>query len=471
MAATRLIAMHRNKGKTIDQCLKDRTDYAKNDEKTENGEYVSSYACNVEIVEKEFAESKKEYLRLTGRQPKGDIIAYQIRQSFKPDEITPEEANRIGYETAMRFAKGNHAFIVATHTDKAHIHNHIIFNSTNLSCDRKFRDHWFVAIALQKVSDLVCLEDGLSVIKPRKPSERVKRTEYPERETIRSAICVDIDAGLLQKPEKFEDLLQHLIEQGYEIKRGKNLALKGKLQKRFIRFNSLGDGYREVDLKKIISGENEYAPERKKKGKGRFQSAREFDLLINIQEKIKQGKSGGYERWAKVYNIKQISQALLFLQEHDVRDYATLVYRASTSSARFAELSQHIKTLEMKLTEIANLKNHIFNYSKTREVYVAYQKTGYSQKFLEDHREEITIHKATKEAFGERSGKLPKIKELNEEYSMVLAKKKKAYAEYQQVKKEMQDYVIAKHNVDVILGDERKEEVEHSRKNEKENRR
>lgn len=174
MAATRLIALHVNKGKTIAQCLKDRTDYAKNGEKTEQGRYISSYACNAEIAEKEFAWSKSEYLRITGRRPKGDIIAYQIRQSFKPGEITPEEANAVGYETALRFTKGNHAFIVATHTDKAHIHNHIIFNSTNFSCDRKFRDSWFIALALQKLSDQVCLEHGLSVIKPRKLSEREK---------------------------------------------------------------------------------------------------------------------------------------------------------------------------------------------------------------------------------------------------------------------------------------------------------
>ncbi|MFI3215088.1 MAG: relaxase/mobilization nuclease domain-containing protein [Eubacteriales bacterium] len=129
----------------------------------------------MEIADKEFAQSKREYLRLTGRKPKGDILAYQIRQSFKPGEIAPKEANRIGYETAMRFTKGNHAFVVATHIDRAHIHNHIIFNSTNLSCDRKFRNYWFIALALQKLSDLICLENGLSVIEPRKPSEWVKR--------------------------------------------------------------------------------------------------------------------------------------------------------------------------------------------------------------------------------------------------------------------------------------------------------
>ena len=163
------------------RCLKDRTDYAMNGEKTDEGKYISSYHCNPELVDLEFAQAKKEYLHKTWRQPKGDVIAYQIRQSFKPGEITPEEANEVGYETGMRFTKGKHAFIVATHVDRAHIHNHIIFNSTNLECDRKFRDFWFSGIALQRLSDIICLEHGLSVIPKVKPSERQRRTKYPER--------------------------------------------------------------------------------------------------------------------------------------------------------------------------------------------------------------------------------------------------------------------------------------------------
>ena len=470
MAATRLIVMHQNKGKTIAQSLKDRVDYAKNDEKTDHGELVTSYACNAEIADKEFAESKREYFRLTGRKPKGDIIAYQIRQSFKPGEITPEEANRIGYETALRFTKGNHAFVVATHIDKAHIHNHIIFNSTNLACDRKFRDYWFIALALQKLSDLICLEKGLSVIKPRKPSERAKRDPYPKKETFRSVICADIDAALLQKPKDFSDLLKQLMEQGYEIKPGKNPAVRGKGQKRFIRFKSLGDGYSPEDLDQILSGEKEQSHERKENAKYSKHQKRDFDLLIDIQEKLKQGKSGGYERWAKVYNIKQVSQALLFLQEHDVRDYATLAEKASSASATFSNLSATIKDAEKRLGEIAVLKTHIFNYSKTREVYEKYRKSGYSKKFFEEHREEITIHKAAKKAFSEVQGKLPKVKELNEEYAEVLAAKKKAYSQYRQAKKDMQDYVTAKHNIDMILGESQREEQEQKKQKSKESR-
>ena len=185
MAATRLIAMHMNKGKSIQQCIRDRTDYAQNPEKTDGGMLVSCYECDPQLVEEQFALTKNEYLKKTGRQYHGDVIAYQIRQAFKPGEITPEEANRIGYETAMRWTKGQHAFIVATHIDIVHIHNHIIYNSTNLDCERKFRDFHLSGVALRRVSDIVCLENGLSVIAPRKPSERSKRTEYPQRKSFR----------------------------------------------------------------------------------------------------------------------------------------------------------------------------------------------------------------------------------------------------------------------------------------------
>ena len=468
LAATRLIAMHVNKGKTIAQCLKDRTDYAMNEEKTEQGTYVSSYACNAEIADKEFTESKREYLQITGRRPKGDIIAYQIRQSFKPGEITPEEANQVGYETAMRFTKGEHAFIVATHTDKAHIHNHVIFNSTNLACNRKFRDSWFIALALQKLSDLVCLEHGLSVIKPRKPSEREKRTTYPEKETFRAKICEDIDAVIARRPADFEEFLKMMQEQEYEIKRGKHIAVKGKGQKRFIRFKSIGDGYTQEDIEKRIRGEAEPEQTDDTPKKRWSKPKRDFDLLIDIQEKLKQGKGGGYKRWATVYNIKQMAQTLLFLQEKDIRSYDKLSEMASGSSVRFNELSQNIKDAEKRLGEIAVLRTHIINYAKTRDVYVAYRKSGYSKKFYEAHREEITLHKAAKDAFSTLSDeKIPKVKELNAEYADVLVKKKVAYAEYRQAKKEMQDYVTAKHNIDAFL---RAQENEQDRKKQREAR-
>ena len=464
MAATKLIAMHQNKGKSIQQCLKDRTDYTENEEKTAGGELISSYMCNPETVAAEFAAAKREYLQITGRVVQGDIIAYQIRQSFKPGEITPEEANRVGYETAMRWTKGKNAFIVATHIDKAHIHNHIIYNSTNLDCTRKFRNFFFCGIALQKVSDLVCLENGLSVIEPRKPSERLRRTEYPREDSFRDRIRNSIDVCMEKEPKEMDELLRLLEEEGYEIKKGKHVSIKSSKQKRFVRFRSLGAGYREEDLEKVFAGENKSGS-----GSDAFMKSEEpkLDMLLDIQKMIAKGKGPGYERWAKIHNVKQMAATLLFLQEHDLRDYGELSKKAAEASERFGEITKRQKELEIRLVEIATLKKHIINYSKTKDIYAEYRKRGYSKKFFEEHREAITLHKAAKEAFSKIEGPIPKIKDLNEEYGRVLAEKKKTYAEYRKLRQEMKDFQTAKYNVDQFLKKEETEKTEQQKKEKK----
>ena len=398
---------------------------------------------------------------------KGDVIAYQIRQSFKPGEITPEEANEVGYETGMRFTKGKHAFIVATHVDRAHIHNHIIFNSTNLECDRKFRDFWFSGIALQRLSDIICLEHGLSVIPRVKPSERQRRTKYPERVSMRDVIREDILQCLDQKPTDFEELLKLLQAEGYEIKRGKHTAVCGKGQKRFIRFRSLGEEFTEENLKKVIAGEKE-PPERNEKvpeQKEAKPKKRKFDLVVDIQEKMAQGKNGGYVRWAKKYNVKQFAESILFLQPHDIHDKETLDALVDGSSAKYHELMKTIKDAEEKMAANKVIKTHIINYAKTRETYIAYRKSGYSKKFYEAHRDEITLHKAAKEAFSKLpDGKIPKVKDLNEEFARLLSEKKAAYSEYKKIKKGIRDYQIAKQNEESFYAAQQSWDIEEDMK-------
>ena len=225
MAATRLIALHKNKGKSVATCLKSRTDYAQNPEKTKQGELVSSYECSPLTVDEEFMLSKRQY------------------------------------ELAMRFTKGKYAFIIATHTDREHIHNHIIYNSTALDSTRKFRDFLLSGLAVQRLSDLICLEHQLSVIEIKPYRERQKRTLYPPRESNRDKLCAVIDNILLsEKPASFEGFLQKLEQRGYEIKRGKYTSVKGTRQKRFIRFRTLGAGYSEDEIKAVIAGDAEHCP-------------------------------------------------------------------------------------------------------------------------------------------------------------------------------------------------------------------
>jgi hypothetical protein len=273
---------------------------------------------------------------------------------------------------------------------------------------------------------------------------------YDNESGIREAI----DVCMEQKPTDMEELLRLLREMGYEIKRGKHISVKGGDQKKFLRFRSLGVGYREEDLERVFSGETKHTgnpkqPRYNNPEVGR--SGKKIDMLLDIQAMIAKGKGPGYERWAKVHNIKQMAQTLLFLEQHDLREYEKLAERAKDASGRFDEILKKQKTLEGKLKEIVDLKKHIINYSKTKEVYAEYRQSGYSQKYFEEHREAITLHKAAKEAFSELKGPIPKIKELNSEYERVLNEKKQTYAEYRQARNEMKDLQTAKYNIDRFL--------------------
>ena len=266
--------------------MKSRTDYAQNPEKTAGGTLVSSYGCSPLTVDEEFLLSKRQYEQSTGRSQKNNVIAYQIRQSFKPGEITPEEANKVGYELAMRFTKGRHAFIVATHTDRQHIHNHILYNSTSMDGSRKFRDFWLSGLAVQRLSDVICLEHKLSVIETKPYRERQKRTLYPPKESNRDRLCEVIDNILRDKPSDFEAFLQKLEQEGYEVKRGKHTSVKGKRQKRFIRFRTLGEGYSEEEIRAVLEGMAEHHPRQRPEALAKENT---FQLLIDLAAKQGRG--------------------------------------------------------------------------------------------------------------------------------------------------------------------------------------
>lgn len=353
MAATRLIALHINKGKTVAQCLADRTDYTENVAKTEDGKYISAYACDAKTCDEEFLLSKRQYEHITGRTQAHDVIAYQIRQSFKPGEITPEEANKVGYETAMRFTKGKHAFIVATHVDRAHIHNHIIFNSTTLDCTRKFRDFRLSGLALARLSDIVCLEHRLSVIIRKPYGERQKRTEYPEKKSQRDEICEAIDAALARKPKDFRELIGILQEAGYAYKDGKQPALRGKGHARFARFRSLGKGYSVEELCEVIAGNAVHKSKFAEKTRTSARSAQvhqksELSFLIDVRAKMQAGKGAGYARWAKVFNLKQMAKAMMFMEEHGIKSYAELKEKADGISEKCDVLLESVKADEAR---------------------------------------------------------------------------------------------------------------------------
>ena len=261
-----------------------------------------------------------------------------------------------------------------------------------------------------------------------------------------------IDNILLnEKPADFEAFLQKLEQQGYEIKRGKHTSVKGARQKRFIRFRTLGAGYSEDEIKAVIAGEAEHRPHQKQPPK-----EKPFHLLVDIQAKLSEGKSESYARWAKRYNLKEMSKTLIFLQENKIGNIEEMQERVDAATAHYHELGDSIKAAEQRMAEIAVLRAHIINYAKTRPVYDAYRKAGYSKKFLEEHREQITLHRAAKATFDEAGlKKLPKVKELNTEYSTLLSQKKAAYPAYRKARDEMQELMKAQKNVEIFFAEEK----------------
>lgn len=440
--------MHTGKGRKAGKAIAAIINYVENPEKTDNGNFINSYECDSKLADAEFALAQRIYQTKSGREQKeNDVIAYQIRQFFKPGKITPEDANRLGYELGMRFTKGRHAFIVCTHIDRRHIHNHIIFDSISLDCTRKFRDFLGSGKVIRRLSDTICIENGYSVIEEPKRRRSLSYNQWQEQQGIenkpshRDVLRQAIDKALSQKPTDFETLLELLQADDIEVdKRGKSWCLKTADRKQIVRLDSLGEGYSQAELKAaLVSGRT---PKPKDK----------INLLVDIQQKLAEGKGGGYSRWASVFNLKQMAKTYNYLNENDLLSYEELAAKTAAACERFNELSNWIKTAEKRMAEIAVLKTHIINYAKTRDVYVAYRKAGYSKKYAAEHESALLLHKAAKQFFDEAgSKKLPTVKSLQAEYSRLLTEKKAAYGEYRQAREEMKELLTVKANVDSLL--------------------
>ena len=366
MATTRIMPLHAGKGRTVGKAISDIIDYVKNPEKTDHGRLITSYQCDSRVADAQFLLDKQTYAARTGRvRGADDVIAYHLRQSFVPGEITPEEANRLGVELARRFTKGRHAFIVCTHIDKAHVHNHIIWNSTTLECDRKFRNFWGSTRAVHRLSDTICIENGYSIVEaPKRRGQSYNKwlgdaAKPSHKELLRQAI----DRALAQKPASLEELLRLLEQDGFTVhRRGKTISISAEGWGNNVRFDRLGDGYTLDDLLAVLSGQKEHTPRKQAVPQA---APSKVNLLVDIQAKLQAGKGAGYARWAKVFNLKQMAQTLNYLSEHGLLDYVNLEAKTAEATVRYNALSDQIKAAEKRMAEIAVLRTHIVNYTRT----------------------------------------------------------------------------------------------------------
>ena len=445
--------LHTGKGRTVGTAIEDIIDYVKNPEKTDHGKLITSWQCDSRTADAEFLLSKQQYIKKTDRvRGEDDVIAYHLRQSFRPGEITQEEANRLGCELAQRFTKGNHAFIVCTHIDKAHIHNHIIWNSTALDESRKFRNFWGSTRAIRRLNDTICIQNGYSIVE----NPKAKGKSYDKwlgdqkKPSHRERVCFAIDDALAKNPESFDALLELLHQAGYEIKQGKVPSLRGAEQKNYIRMDTLGAGYSPDELRAIIAGARTHTP--RKRSVMDTPAKPSGSLLIDIQAKLAEGKGAGYAKWATSYNLKQMSKTMIYLQENDLLDLNVLNQQAAKATQLFNELSRKQKEIEKRMAEISILQKHINDYYDTREVYVGYRKAGYSKKYHAEHESDILLHQAAKKYFDEiKLEHIPSRKSLHSEFNELLLQKRSIFSEYKKAQAKMRELQTAKANVDRVL--------------------
>ena len=338
-------------------------------------------------------------------------------------------------------------------TNEITIQLHVIWNSTALDEQSKFRNFWGSTKAVRRLNDTICVENGYSIVENPKGKGKTYDKWLGDQKKLshRERICYAIDEALAQKPQSFEKLLELLQRSGYQVKGGKVPSLLEEGHKRFIRMDTLGAGYTPDDLRAIIAGTKAHTP--KKKRVMATPTNLSGSLLIDIQAKLQEGKGAGYARWAKNFNLKQLSQTLIYLEENNLLDRSVLEERTAAVTAQYHTLSSKMKSAEQRMAEIKVLQQHIINYARTRDTYVAYRKAGYSKKFLSEHESEIILHKAAKQFFDEQGlKKLPTVKSLQTEYAQLLSEKKAMYADYQKAKEDMRALQTAKANVDRILG-------------------
>ena len=421
---------------------------------------VSAYLCDPASAPAEFLLTKSQYQAETGRAVERGALFFQIRQAFPPGEVTPEVANKIGYETAMRWTKGKYQFFVCTHTDKGHIHNHIYYNSTAYDRSRKFRNFIGSSFALRRLSDRVCLEHALSVVERPKLHSKGRFLHYgqwqgevrppSQKEQIRCAI----DTALSKRPADFADFLRRMEAVGFQVVHGRGGVISfrapGHDRAARLRASTLGAGYGREDIQAVIDGK---APTRTAPVR-RAPTPRRVNLLIDIQERMRQGKGPAYERWAKVYNLKQMAAALQYLKEHQLFEYDDLAAKTDAATERFHTLAGDIQQTEAEISRVSDLMAAVVQYAKTRPAFDGYKAAKYNRKYLAEHEAELADYRAAKATMAELLGgeKLPKMDVLKEKRRQLAARKKALYLEYRKAQQDMRELVAVKGSVDHLRG-------------------
>ena len=454
MAVTKIKAIRGTLSKAIAYIL--------NPEKTDEKLLVSSYGCASETAAREFEWTRK-IAEQKGMNPVR-IIARHVIQSFEIGEVTPELAHEIGKQFADEILGGKYEYVLTTHIDKDHVHNHLIFNAVDFVDYHAYKSYKRIYYDMREVSDRLCKENGLSVIPPSQ-NKGMGYKEYTEAKrgtSWKQKLKQTIDR-LVITAKDYDDFLRLMQEAGYEIKTGKYISFRAEGQERFTRSKTIGENYTEERIKERIAGRTPRRNRRQTVPKG-------ISLIGDIQERIRLIDSKGYEYKAKLTILKEAARTLNYLTENNLLQYADLERKVEDVHSSYDRTGKELKGVEARLREVQPLIKNISNYQRLKPVYDAFQKAKDKPGFKAKHEAELVIFEAARSTLLAMQGdeKLPSLKTLQAEQAQLFEEQERLYAERNRLKKEVKQIETIKSNVDTFLSPSADHDRDHRRSTQRE---
>ena len=454
MAVTKIKAIRGTLSKAIAYIL--------NPEKTDEKLLVSSYGCASETAAREFEWTRK-IAEQKGMNPVR-IIARHVIQSFEIGEVTPELAHEIGKQFADEILGGKYEYVLTTHIDKDHVHNHLIFNAVDFVDYHAYKSYKRIYYDMREVSDRLCKENGLSVIPPSQ-NKGMSYKEYTEAKrgtSWKQKLKQTIDR-LVITAKDYDDFLRLMQEAGYEIKPGKYISFRAEGQERFTRSKTIGENYTEERIKERIAGRTPRRSQRQTTPKG-------ISLIGDIQERIRLIDSKGYEHKAKLTILKEAARTLNYLTENDLLQYADLEKKVEDVHSSYDRTGKELKGVEARLREVQPLIKNISNYQRLKPVYDAFQKAKDKPGFKAKHEAELVIFEAARSTLLAMQGdeKLPSLKTLQAQQQRLLDEQQRLYDERAKLKKEVKQIETIKSNVDTFLAPSADHDRDHLRSTQRE---
>ena len=436
--------------------------YILNPEKTDEKLLVSSYGCASETAAREFEWTRK-IAEQKGMNPVR-IIARHVIQSFEIGEVTPELAHEIGKQFADEILGGKYEYVLTTHIDKDHVHNHLIFNAVDFVNYHAYKSYKRIYYDMREVSDRLCKENGLSVIPPSQ-NKGMGYKEYTEAKrgtSWKQKLKQTIDR-LVITAKDYDDFLRLMQEAGYEIKPGKYISFRAEGQERFTRSKTIGENYTEERIKERIAGRTPRKSQRQTTPKG-------ISLIGDIQERIRLIDSKGYEHKAKLTILKEAARTLNYLTENNLLQYADLEKKVEDVHSSYDRTGKELKGVEARLREVQPLIKNISNYQRLKPVYDAFQKAKDKPGFKAKHEAELVIFEAARSTLLAMQGdeKLPSLKTLKAEQAQLFEEQERLYAERNRLKKEAKQIETIKSNVDTFLAPSADHDRDHLRSTQRE---